>query len=189
MSRRHMNTFAAAAATALIVLVGRPAKTDDLPAGPIADSELDDMRGGWMVADGIQFGFGAVLQTTVNGQLALQTQVTWTEAGPQVTQQLGSGVVKGTDGAGAITGLDQQGFTPDQIALLNDGATALIQKVTGGTVQNIVLNTASGQTIEQSTQLQLTLPGFAQTQQAFEQNLAMLHLMQARLGTSVFSGH
>jgi predicted double-glycine peptidase len=188
MFRRSLHTFATAAVTALVVLAGRPAKTDDLPAAPVADSELDDMRGGWMV-DGIQFNFGAVMQTMVNGQLAFQTQLTWTANGPQVTQMVGGNVVKGTTTTGQITGLNLQGFTPDQVALMNNGATALIQKVTGGTVQNIVINTANGQNIQQSTQLQLTIPNLAQLQQAYQQNVALLHMVQASQSLTAASIH
>ena len=45
------------------------------------------MRGGFFTAAGAQFDFGASITTMVNGQLALQTNLQWTAAGP-VTQQL-----------------------------------------------------------------------------------------------------
>jgi hypothetical protein len=178
MSARPKFACAAAALVALIVLAGSPARTEDLPAA-VADSELDDMRGGFVV-DGIEFNFGAVLKTLVNGQLAFQTQVTWTANGEQVATTLGPNATQGANVSnGTIRGLNLQGLTPDQIAAVNNGATAIIQKVTGGAVQNIVLNTASDQTISQSTQLNLSLPGFARTQALFQQNIAMFHLLQA----------
>jgi hypothetical protein len=179
-----------AALTVVALLGGAPARTEDLPP-PIADTELDGMRGGFLVADGIEFNFGALTQTLVNGQLAFLTQVTWTAGGAQVTQVVGPNAVQGAAvNAGQIAGLQLQGLTPDQVAVLNGGATAVIEKVTNGTVQNIVLNTASGQTISQSTQLTLSLPGFAQTQQAFQQNIASLHLMQAvQAGMAPTLGH
>jgi hypothetical protein len=137
------------------------------------------MRGGYIVADGIQFNFGALLTTMVNGQMAFQTQVTYTPNGPQINQTVGSNVVKAaSQSTGTITGLNLQGFNPDQIALLNHGATALIQKVTGGSVQNIVINAANSQNITQTTQLQLSLPNLVQNEQMFRQNLAMLNLLQ-----------
>lgn len=179
MSARPWPTYMTAALAALILLAGRPARADDLPA-PVADSELDGMRGGYIVADGLQFNFGALLTTTVNGQLALQTQVTFTPGGPQVSQTVGPNTVQAASATtGTITGLNLQGFNPKDVTLLNNGATALIQKVIGGTVQNIVINAASNQNIQQTTQLQLQLPGFAQTEQLFQQNLAMLHLLQS----------
>jgi hypothetical protein len=178
MSARPWPICVIAAFAALVVSAGRPARAEP-PNAPVSDSELDGMRGGYLSADGLQFNFGALLTTTVNGQLALQTQVNFTPSGPQVAQTTGPSTVQGASAAnGAITGLKLQGYDPSQIAVLNNGATALIQKVTGGQVQNIVINTASNQNIQQSTQLQLTIPNFAQTQQFFQQNLAMTHLMQ-----------
>jgi hypothetical protein len=169
---------AACMLAAACLLAGRPAKAEELPATPVPDSELAEMRGGFIVADGVQFDFGAKLTATVNGQLAFQTQVTFTPSGPHITETLGQNVVQGTSVPGTIKGLGQQGFSPQDIALMNQGATALIQKVTGGSVQNIVINTANNQNIQQSTQLQLNLPSFAQAQQLFQQNLAVLHLLQ-----------
>ena len=178
MSARSRRTCVTAAVVGLALLAGRAAKAEDLHAAPIPDSELDDMRGGFLVADGLQFNFGALMSTTVNGQLAFQTQVTFTPTGPQVTQTVGPNAVLGSAVAtGTINGLNLQGFNPKDVALLNNGATALVQKITGGAVQNIVLNAADNQNIQQSTQLQLQLPGFAQTQQMFQQNLAMMHLL------------
>lgn len=53
----------------------------------VSNDELSEMRGGFFTAAGAQFDFGASVQTLVNGELALQTNVQWTSAGA-VTQQL-----------------------------------------------------------------------------------------------------
>ncbi|HEY4077245.1 MAG TPA: SPOR domain-containing protein [Rhizomicrobium sp.] len=53
----------------------------------VGDDELQDMRGGFFTAAGAHFDFGARVQTMVNGQLVLQSNVTWTPAGA-ITQQL-----------------------------------------------------------------------------------------------------
>ena len=53
----------------------------------LSDGELADMRGGFLTAGGAQFDFGASIKTMVNGQLALQTNLQWTDAGA-VTRQL-----------------------------------------------------------------------------------------------------
>lgn len=177
MSARATPIHVTAALAALVLCAGNAARAE-LPA-PVSDTELDHMRGGYLGADGLQFNFGALMTTMVNGQLAFQTQVTFTPAGPQVAQTVGTNVVQGASAAnGTINGLNLQGFSPQEVALLNNGATALVQKVTGGNVQNIVINSASNQNIQQSTQLQLQLPNFAQAGQLFQQNLAMAHLMQ-----------
>jgi hypothetical protein len=59
-------------------------------ARPIGDNELENARGGFSV-NGINFNFGAAVQTLVNGQLALQTNLQWTPTGPVVTQLQGLG--------------------------------------------------------------------------------------------------
>src|SRR5690349_16062834 len=53
----------------------------------LSDDELADMRGGFLTAGGAQFDFGASIKTMVNGQVALQTSLQWTNAGA-ITQQL-----------------------------------------------------------------------------------------------------
>jgi hypothetical protein len=179
MSVRAKLACATAPLAAVVMLAGSPARTEDLPAAPVADAELDDMRGGF-VADGIQFNFGAILKTTVDGQLAFQTQVTWTATGAQVSQTLGPNTTQGGKVVnGQINGLDAQGLSQDQIAKMNNGATVIIHNTTGGAVQNILLNTASGVTVTQSTQVNLGLPGFAQTQQAYQQGAVALQLLRA----------
>jgi hypothetical protein len=182
MSARTKPTYVTAVLAALIALsvfAGRPGKAEDLPAAPVPDSELAEMRGGFIVADGIQFNFGAQLTATVNGQLAFQTQVTYTPNGPQVAQTVGANAVRASStSTGTITGLNLQGFSPSQIALLNHGATALIQKVSGGSVQNIVINAASNQKILQTTQLQMSVANLPQVEQMFQHNLTMLNLLQ-----------
>jgi N-acetylmuramoyl-L-alanine amidase len=57
---------------------------------PIGDDELASARGGFSVG-GVDFNFGASVQTLVNGQLALQTNLQWTAAGAVVTQLQGLG--------------------------------------------------------------------------------------------------
>ena len=59
-------------------------------ARPIGDDELENARGGFSI-NGINFNFGASVQTLVNGQLALQTNLQWTSTGAVVTQVQGLG--------------------------------------------------------------------------------------------------
>jgi hypothetical protein len=61
------------------------ATLDDKAA--LSDEELADMRGGFLTAGGAQFDFGASIKTMVNGQVALQTSLQWTNTGA-VTQQM-----------------------------------------------------------------------------------------------------
>jgi hypothetical protein len=57
----------------------------------VSNDELSDMRGGFFTAAGAQFDFGASIQTMVNGQLALQTNLNWTPSGPAIQQLTGLG--------------------------------------------------------------------------------------------------
>ena len=57
----------------------------------VSNDDLSNMRGGFFTAGGAQFDFGASVQTLVNGQVALQTNLQWTPAGAMVQQLAGLG--------------------------------------------------------------------------------------------------
>ena len=65
------------------------AALDDKAA--LSDDELADMRGGFLTAGGAQFDFGASIKTMVNGQVALQTSLQWTNTGAVAQQMAGLG--------------------------------------------------------------------------------------------------
>jgi hypothetical protein len=133
------------------------------------DAEMDDLRGGFNVG-GIEIGFGAVVTSTLNGVPVMTTQLTVTDAGSIVEQTLNA--------AGQTLG----SLTTEQLAVLGlaafavmegivvdgeGGITAFVHNVTDGTVQNILVNTANGQDIEQDIDITLTLPGFEAIQGEF----------------------
>lgn len=93
-------------------------------ARAVSNEELSQMRGGFFIAAGAQFDFGASVQTLVNGKLALLTNVQWTQAGA-VTQQLqGLGTTVQAQVADKVaTGLANAGIaTPS--SSVQTGATA-----------------------------------------------------------------
>ena len=57
----------------------------------VTTDELSGIRGGFFTAAGANFDFGASIRTLVNGQLALQTNLTWTPQGLSVQQLTGLG--------------------------------------------------------------------------------------------------
>ena len=126
---------------------------------PLGDTELDGLRGGFVSAGGYTFDFGAVTRTLVDGRLALQTEITWSAEGARVTRMGGDGATVPALAAGLAPGdLGEAAFvTPD-------GRSAIIQRVTADGLANVVLNTASGRTIAQRTDVTLTLPGFQDVQ-------------------------
>ena len=208
----------------------------------VNNDELSDMRGGFFTAAGAHFDFGASVQTMVNGQLALQTNVQWTPAGA-VTQQLsGLGasiqaqVASNLANAGigtaapnaAATGNTVPAVTPNvatpatpnvaapasttvtsitpptgtqptpvtvgglsgiQIPGATGGSTQVFANVGAGQIQNIILNSASNQTITQNTNVMLTIYNFPAWQQQLLQNAVSAQLAHDIMAASGLSGH
>src|SRR6185312_9027980 len=139
------------------------AKADRIQA--LADTALADMRGGFFLAGGVQFDFGASVRTMVNGQLALQSTVQWTQGGLVVQHVAGPGTTPippsqlaelfgGNAGA-------QMGVTiPGQ-----SGSTAVLTNLASGQIQNVLMNTANNQTATQNTDVLLTIYNLPQLQQ------------------------
>jgi hypothetical protein len=155
----------------------------------VADADLDDMRGGFLVADGVAFDLGAVVRTTVNGELVLQTVVNWTPTGPQVSQEAAPGLSAATaadlKAAAATTGMNLQGLSGENVFLLNGGSTAVAHRLDAGAIENILVNQADGQTIKQDMAVTLTIPGLENISRGFLKDLVamrMLDDMQSSLG-------
>jgi SPOR domain len=224
-------------------------------ASQVNNDELSDMRGGFFTAAGAHFDFGASVQTMVNGQLALQTNVQWTPAGA-VTQQLaglsasiqsqvaanlanaGIGTTAANVATNATgTALAAAGNTPVagntpaastatpaavapavtaatnvaapaapvtvaqaipvtvgglsgvQIPGATGGSTQVFANVAAGQIQNIILNSASNQTITQNTNVTLTIYNFPAWQQQLMQNAVSSQLAHEILAASGVGGH
>ncbi|MBN9590178.1 MAG: SPOR domain-containing protein [Alphaproteobacteria bacterium] len=150
------------------------AKADRIQA--LDDGALAGMRGGFFLAGGAQFDFGASVRTMVNGQLALQSNVQWTQGGAVVQQVVGPNAAPiapaqlaqlfgGSDGA-------QMGVTVPAPS----GSTAVLTNLASGQVQNVLLNTASNQTVSQNTDVLLTIYNLPQLQQQVGQQLLAVRL-------------
>jgi hypothetical protein len=149
---------AGAGLIALLAVIGQPARALE----PMSDSDLDTVRGGFLTADGFTFSFGAVVSTYVNGNLALQTTLNLTSAGPAVTQTAGAiaGALPLSDAAAAginLGSISGQGV----LAPGNGGYTAIIQNLTQNQILSLIVNSASNQTILQNTAITLTIPNLA----------------------------
>ena len=147
-------------------------------SGPqaLSDDELSGLRGGFITTNGFTFGFGVVIRSYVNDQLALKTQLTWTPTGP-VTEQVKGDVPGVTDLASAMTsllnsGIDLTGIKGSGgaggsggVAIIDgNGATALIHNVTTNQLQSLIINNASYRNIRQDMELNLYLPDLAAIQ-------------------------
>jgi hypothetical protein len=147
--------------------------------------ELDGMRGGLRTPSGVEFGFGAVVSTYVDGSLALQTRLTWTDTGPMETLQAGmltpdlaakaaaGGVV--LSGGGQLQGVVIPG---------DGGVTAVTHDITGDHIAQLVINNANNRDIRQSTDITLSLPGLAQLQQSAASQTMDMRL-QAAVGAAL----
>lgn len=138
---------------------------------PMTDEDLSEARGGFMTAGGFTFGFGVVVRSYVNDQLALQTKLTWTPSGPE-TQQTRHSVPGVTDLAQAMEdlvagGIDLGGLTGagGGLAVIDsDGATAILHNITTHQLQNLIINNADNRNIRQDMELNLILPDLAKIQ-------------------------
>ena len=139
------------AACALIAAHGpalpQEAVLDDLT--PIANEELADLRGGLLFAGGIAFDFGATVRTTIDGQPALETRLTWTPDGV-VIEDLS--VLAG----GPIPEFNGFGLTLADAT----GTTLVGHRFLDGELQGFIINTGDNRNIRQEMDITLTLPGF-----------------------------
>lgn len=129
---------------------------------PVADEELADQRGGFSWG-GMEINLGADLRTYLDGELALQTLVSWDASG-STTSQFVSGALTPADAAQLRAGMLSTGAITMRVGdadifLANDGQTALLHRV-DGPVQNILLNTASNTALRQEIDVQLGLAGY-----------------------------
>jgi hypothetical protein len=179
--------FALALLAAALAPIGALADGAPSPSGPVplSDEELDTYRGGYSPAPNLDYQFGAVLRTFVDGQLALETNINLNQSGVASIQQTpGQGVTPGTT-AGAI---DLAGATGGVFS--TPGGTTLIQNISNGQLTNVILNTASNHTFNQQTEVTLILPGFADVQSQILRNLTGLRLsMDVGAGTIRALGH
>lgn len=147
----------------------------------LSDEEMADQRGGFLVADNIVFDFSAVVRTYEDGQLALETQVTWTPSGPLTDQVAGAGVVQLADSQlKALSGLG--------VAFQTASGATLVQSVDQDRVVNLLMNTASGHAFRQDTAITLSLPGFTATQAGMAQQLLGLRMAQDAAVTALRAG-
>lgn len=124
--------------------------------------DLDTHRGGFAFGN-LNFNFGATVTTLVNGVPALVTNLTWTDVGAFVDQtvgQVGQNISDMTPEQLNALGLD--GLSGLGGVVIDDeaGVTALVHNVTDGSLQNIIVNNATGRDLSQQIDVTLTLPGF-----------------------------
>ena len=144
----------------------------------LTDAELARQRGGFTVA-GLDIQFGAEISSYLGDQLAMQTNLSWTDAGGNVTTSYSAALTPASADAVRTGLLAGTGVTLSlgtaSVLLANQGQTAFIQRGTG-TIQNIVVNTASNVKLSQSITGTLDISGYALFQNG---------VLSSRIGTTL----
>jgi hypothetical protein len=156
-----MKSFQRGVALALAIsgsAIGAAAQTPS--PRPLPEVELNDLRGGYLSAAGIVFDFGAVVRTYIDGRMALESRLTWTEAGALTSHTPGVGLSDAALAGVDLAGLDLSGLDGGQGLILSNGqgATALIHQLDGGRIQNLIVNNADGRDFRQEIEIDLALP-------------------------------
>ena len=170
---------------------------------PLPYDILARERGGFIVANGIEFGFSATLQTAVNGSVVMTTQLALQDNN-SVTSQTSINTNLNTGGGGPVTvtpvsggaqlssatGLDLSGVQGNGVVIKSSsGVTAVVNNSTANQLQNVVVNTANNQTVTQSTNLTLTLPGYTTTMNQFQGAQIASSLTNALQAAQLYRAH
>jgi hypothetical protein len=118
---------------------------------PLPDPELADLRGGLMTPMGYEVGFAANVRTVVDGDLALETRLSWADGAPVVARALD-----------ARSSIDADGWTV--VSGGEGGATRVRHEISLNRIASVVVNTADGRRIAQDTQLTLFIPQLSELQ-------------------------
>jgi hypothetical protein len=133
-------------------------------SSPLTTAELKEQVGGLRTPTGIDFGLGAVVTTYVDGQMALQSHLTWTDQGVVETSNAGA-----IGNAAASSGIH---IDPSAAGLFlpgDNGGTVILHDLGDGTIGSVVLNTADNRNIRQETVINLDIPQLQQLQQDYSQ--------------------
>ena len=130
----------------------------------LSDAELAQQVGGLRTPTGVDFNFGAVVRTYVDGDLALQSHLTWTDQGAVETVDTGAATAD-LAGQAAAAGIQIPGTNGAGIVIPGDnGSTVILHDLASDRVASLVLNTADNRNIRQDTAITLDLPNLQQYQ-------------------------
>lgn len=146
-----------------------PLQDEDL-GQRMSDAELDEHRGGFILADGVALDFGAIIDSYIDGQLVLQSKVTWTQQGAVTTH---AGPIASQATPDVLAALARAGIQLSAEAVGDggfyvsaDGQSAFVHRLSDGQISNLLVNVGSGGDFHQEITLSLGLPGFEATQAA-----------------------
>jgi hypothetical protein len=162
---------------AAVLLVG---SGEGFAAPVLSDVELDQIHAGFSDSLGQSVSLGAVMKSYVDGSLVLQSTMTVNASGITSTQLLGDNA-RPLDAAelANLPALAQAGA----VVAGPGGTTSFVHNLSGQGLTNMVVNTANGRNIMQSTVVTVTIPNL----QTFEQQ-AMLAGFAIQLHDMLGSG-
>ena len=146
----------------------------------VSEMELSEQRGGFRIGT-LDIQLGADIRSYVGGHLVMQTSLSWTDVATSVqhvfpdeaSPALAGNIVTGLlTGSGLLLNLGNE-----KIVYANGGQTAFVQR-SDGTIQNIIVNTASNVDLRQEVNVQLDVRGMAPVQSA---------ILATRIGSAVAS--
>jgi len=126
----------------------------------LTDQEMADARGGFEWG-GMSITFGADMKTYIDGQLALQTLVSWTPTGAATQTTISNQLSQANLAALRAGGLALPAtLAGSPVYSTASGQTAIVQGANDA-LQNILINTASNLNAVQQTNATVTLSSYA----------------------------
>jgi hypothetical protein len=176
---------------------------DTAPASAIAktmaqvaldDHDLSQIRGGFSTSSGLLVNFAFQQATYVNGNLAQNIVTPTITVSPgSSTANVGGSTVFGTLNGFSPTAVANMSNSAAQLAansptqavqsVFNNGATSILSNVNGGSVSNVISNTASNQAVQQFLNANIDITGLSKT---IQQSVASTVLGSVRTATSQF---
>lgn len=144
----------------------------------ISNIELGSMRGGFRIGD-LDINIGAIVQTFIDGRLALHSQLSVTDNGSfenTITSPASSEIPGATVISTGGNGLTLQEVTPNGVVvdglegsegiIVNDsrGFTAALQSIRKDRFLTTIVNRASGRRIRHEVDVDVTIRNFSQLQ-------------------------
>ena len=148
----------------MTALFAAPAVAQDGPALDVR--ELESEVGGFQTPSGLEIGFGAEVRTYVDGKLALQTRLTWTDQGAvQTTEATGGSDLGSAAGAGIHLGASPGAgvFVPG-----DNGGTVVLHGLDSDRISGLIFNTADNRDVRQEVNVTLNVPDLT----AFQKDVA-----------------
>lgn len=125
-----------------------------LAAPVLSDAELDQIHAGFNDSNGQSISLGAVMKSYVDGSLVLQSTMTVNASGITTTQILGSNAQPLS-----VPELSQPALAQFGAVIAGPGgATSFVHRLSDEGMTNMVVNTANGRNIVQSTAVTVAIP-------------------------------